>query len=44
MADGCRSKLVNVVSGVALDSVLYPLLFILYTSEIFYILKSKLIG
>ena len=42
--DGCRSKLVNVVSGVPQCSVLRPLLFLLYTSELFPILENKLIG
>ena len=44
MVDGCRSKLVNVVSGVPQGSVLGSLLFLLYTSELFSILKNKLIG
>ena len=44
MVDGCRSKLVDVVSGVQQGRVLGPLLFLLYTSELFYILKNKLIG
>ena len=44
MVDGCRSKFVNVVSGVSQGSVLGPLLFLLYTSEIFSILENKLIG
>ena len=44
MVDGCRSKLVNVVSGVPQGSVLAPLLFLLYTSELFSILENKLIG
>ena len=38
MVDGCRSKLVNVVSGLQHGSVLGPLLFLLYTSELFFIL------
>ena len=42
--DGCLSKLVNVVSGVLQSSVLGPLLFLLYTSELFSILENKLIG
>ena len=44
MVDGCRSKLVNVVSGVPQGCVLGPLLFILYTWELFSILETKLIG
>ena len=44
MADGCRSKLVNVMSGVPQGSVLRPLLFLLYTSELFSILENKLIS
>ena len=35
MVGGCRSKRVNVVSGVQQGSVLGRLLFILYTSELF---------
>ena len=44
LVDGCRSKLVNVVSGVPKGSVLGPLLFLLYTSELISILENKLIG
>ena len=44
LVDGCRSKLVDVVSGVPQGSVLCPLLFLLYTSELFSILENKLIG
>ena len=44
MVDCYRSKLVNVVSGVPQGSVWGPLLFLLYTSELFAILKNKLIG
>ena len=42
--DGCRSKLVNVVSGVLQGSVSVPVLFLLYTSELLSILENKLIG
>ena len=44
LLDGCRSKLVNVVSGMPQGSVLGPLLFLPYTSELFSILENKLIG
>ena len=44
MVNGCRSKLVNAVSGVPQVSVLSQLLFLLYTSELFYIRETKLIG
>ena len=44
LVDGCRSKVVNVVSGVPQRSVLGLLLFLLCTSELFPILENKLIG
>ena len=44
MVDGCRSKLVDVASGVTQGSVFRPLLFLLYTSEFFSILENKLIS
>ena len=44
MVDGCRSKLVNVVSGVPQGSVLGPLLLLLYTAELFSIVENKLYG
>ena len=44
VVDGCRSKLVNVVSGVPHESVLGPQLFLLYTAELFSIVENKLYG
>ena len=44
MVDGCRSKHVDIVSGVLQSSVFGPLLLLLYTSELFSILEKKLIG
>ena len=44
MVAGCRSKLVNVVSGVSQSSVLGSLLFLLYTSDLFSILGNKVIN
>ena len=44
MVDGCRSKLVNIVSGVPQGSVMPLLVFPLNTSELFSILENMLIG
>ena len=44
VVDGCRSKLVNVVSGVPRGSVLSPQLFLLFTEELFSIVQIKLYG
>ena len=44
VVDGCRSKLVNVVSGVPQGSVLGPQLFLLYTAELFSMVENKLYG
>ena len=44
MVDGCRSKLVTVMSGVPQGRILCPLLLLLYTLELFTILEKKLIG
>ena len=44
MVDGCQIKLVNIVTGAPQGSVLGPLLYLPYTSELFSILENKLIG
>ena len=44
VVDGCRSKLVNMVSGVPQGSVLGPQLFLLYTAELFSIVENTLYG
>ena len=44
VVDGCRSKLVNVVSAVPQGNVLGPQLFLLYTAELFSIVENKLNG
>ena len=44
MVDGCHIELVNMVSGVPQGSVLGLQLFLLYTAELFSIVKNKLYG
>ena len=42
VVDGCRTKLVNVVSGVPHGSVLGPQMFLLYTAELYSTVENKL--
>ena len=44
VVDGCRSKLVNAVSGVPQGSVFGQQLFLLYTAELFSIVENELYG
>ena len=44
MVDGCRCKLVNVVSWVPQGSVLDPLLLKLYTAELFSVVENRFYG
>ena len=44
LVDGCRSKLINIVSVVPQGSVLFLELILQYTSELFSILENKQIG
>ena len=42
--DGKASTSVDVVSGALQGSVLWPLMFILYTSELFHIVENHIVG
>ena len=42
MVDGATSKWIPIVSGMPLESMLGPLLFILYTSKIFELVENSL--
>ena len=44
VVDGCRSKLVNEVSGVQQGSVLGPQLLLLYTAQLFSIVENNFYG
>ena len=46
VVDGCRNKLVNVVSGVGVPqgSVVGQLLYLLYTAEVFSVVENTLYG
>ena len=44
VVDGCRSKLVKMVSGVPRGSVLGPQLFLLYAAELFSIVDNTAYG
>ena len=44
MVDGCPSKMINVMSGVPLESLLCPQLFLLHSADHFPMVENKFYG